>query len=71
MSARRKITLRRLAHKVGWEGGILATIDFGIRSGDIEDQEVAKLWAEIEALYDRMVPVMGKVDQRIREARAA
>lgn len=71
MNARRKISLRRLADKVGWEGGILATMDYGVRSSDIEDPEVAKLWAELEALYDQMIPVMGRVDLYIREARAA
>jgi len=70
-SAPRKLSLSRLATKVGWEGGILATIDYGVRSADIDDPEVATLWAEIEALYDQMVPVMGKVDRRIREARPA
>lgn len=70
MSARRKMSLRRLADKVGWEGGILATIDYGLRSSEIDDPEVARLWAELESIYDQMIPVLGKVDLRIREARA-
>lgn len=65
------MSLRLLADKVGWEGGILATIDYGVRSRDIDDPEVARLWAELETLYDQMVPVPGRVDLRIREARAA
>ena len=71
LEARRKMSLRLLADKVGWEGGILATIDYGVRSADIDDPEVAKLWAELETLYDQMIPAMGKLDLRIRKARAA
>ena len=71
MDQERKLTLRRLAHKVGWEGGILATLDYGIRSDDIDDPEVAALWADLEQLYLRMAPIMGALDRRIREARAA
>lgn len=71
MNARRKLSLRRLADKVGWEGGILATMDYGVRSTDIDDPDVAELWAQLEVLYNQMIPVMGKVDLRIREARAA
>jgi hypothetical protein len=71
MNATRKFSLRRLADKVGWEGGILATLDYGVRSSDIDDMEVARLWAELEALYEAMIPAMGEIDLRIRQARAA
>ena len=71
LEARRKMSLRLLADKVGWEGGILATIDYGVRSADIDDPEVAKLWSELETLYDQMIPAMGKLDLRIRKIRAA
>jgi hypothetical protein len=71
MDSRSKLSLRRLADKVGWEGGILAAIDYGIRSEDIADPEVAALWAKIEGLYDQMTPALGRLDVRIRRARAA
>lgn len=71
MTGSSKLTLRRLADKVGWEGGILAAIDYGIRSEDIEDVEVASLWAQVERLHDQMIPALAKLDLRIRRARAA
>ncbi len=68
---RSKLTLRRLADKVGWEGGILAAMDYGIRSENIDDAQIAALWAQLELLYDQMMPIMSQLDLRIRQARAA
>jgi hypothetical protein len=68
---RPKMSLRRLAARVGAEGGIVAAIDDGIRDSDSEDVDVAAIWAEVQRLYDRMVPLMDKLDRRIRQARAA
>ena len=69
--ARTKLDIARLADKVGWEGGVLETIDYGIRSSDIDDQHVAQLWAELEELYAQIAPLLAKIDLRIRRARAA
>jgi hypothetical protein len=66
-----KMSLRRLAARVGTEGGIVAALDYGIRGIDIEDADVAALWAQLDGLYTRMVPLMDQLDRRIREARAA
>jgi hypothetical protein len=69
--ARVKLDLRRLASRVGAEGGIMAAIDYGIRDTDIEDADVAAIWAEVQQLYERMIPMMDQLDRRIRQARAA
>ena len=66
-----KLSLRRLAARVGAEGGIVAAIDYGVRDTDIEDANVAAVWAEVQRLYERMVPLMDQLDRQIREARAA
>jgi hypothetical protein len=66
-----KMSLRHLAARVGAEGGIVAAIDYGIRDTDIEDADVAGIWAEVQELYERMVPLMDQLDRRIRRARAA
>lgn len=71
LDERVKMSLRRLATRVGDEGGIVAAIDYGIRDTDIEDADVAAIWAEVQGLYDRMVPLMDQLDRRIRQARAA
>ena len=67
----KKMSLGRLAAKVAWEGGIINALDYGIRSVDVEDADVARHWAELERLYERMIPLLGAIDRRIREARAA
>jgi hypothetical protein len=69
--ARNRLDISRLAEKVAWEGGVLEAIDYGIQSSDIEDEEVARLWAELEDLYADVVPLLAKLDLRIRQARAA
>lgn len=68
---RAKLSPRRLAARVGAEGGIVAALDYGIRATDIDDPEIAAIWGEVEDLYDRMTPLMDKLDRRIRQARAA
>lgn len=70
-NGRRKLTLPRLAAKVAWEGGLVATLDYGVRSDDIDDPETAALWSKLETLYDEMTPLMAQLDLRIRRARAA
>lgn len=71
LANRNKLDLPELADKVGWEGGILETIDYGIGSSDIEDVEVARIWAQLEELHAQATPLMAILDLRIRRARAA
>ena len=67
---RARLSLRRLAARVGAEGGIMAAIDYGVQASDIEDHDVAAIWAEVQGLYARMVPLMDQLDRRIRQSRA-
>jgi hypothetical protein len=62
------ITNDRLARKVDWEGGIIATLDYGIRSEQIADPEVAAMWHEAETIYDKLAPVLVELDRRMRDA---
>ena len=58
----------RLTRKVDWEGGIIAALDYGIRSEQIADPEIAALWHEAEAIYDALAPVLLDLDRRMRKA---
>ena len=42
-----------LAAKIEWEGGILETVDYGIKAGDMPggDTELTEAWAKLEASY--------------------
>jgi hypothetical protein len=53
---------------VDWEGGIIATLDYGIRSEQIADPEVAAMWHEAEKIYDELAPVLVELDRRMRDA---
>jgi len=57
----------RLAEKVAWEGGTIEALRYGIRSSDIADPDVARLWSELETLYERMAPIARQID-RVLEA---
>jgi hypothetical protein len=35
-----------------WERGLVATLDYGVRSDDTDDPETAVLWSKLERLYD-------------------
>jgi excisionase family DNA binding protein len=47
-----------LASKVRWEGGILATLEYGIRSDEIADPLLAEAWQRLEVLYDQIRPLL-------------
>lgn len=70
MGGESKLSIERLARRVATEGGIVAALDYGIRGSDIGDIEVAGAWAELQGLYEQMVPLMDRLDRRIRQARA-
>jgi hypothetical protein len=65
----KKWSASRLASKVDWEGGILATLDYGISDDEIEDPELAYLWGRLRDLYDPMAPLMDRVDAILRAAK--
>ena len=65
-----KMTTKMLAQKVAWEGGIVATLDYGISPSEIEDPEVADIWSRLYSLYNEMGPLMTDLDKRLRQARS-
>jgi hypothetical protein len=56
-----------LAHKINWEGGVLATLDYGLRPEDIEDQQLRTAWAELRELYARIRPLVKSFEQLLHE----
>ncbi len=43
-----------VASKVDYEGGIFEALQWGLRSEDIKDTDLADLWSELEDLYKKM-----------------
>jgi hypothetical protein len=60
---------RELARKVEWEGGIIGALEYGIRSGEIDDPEVAALWRGMETIYDQLRPCVRAANRLLFEAR--
>lgn len=52
-----KYTKQELANKIDWEGGIIAALEYRITHGEIEDEEIAKLWEQLE----QFLPIMDQI----------
>jgi hypothetical protein len=59
---------RRLAEKVEWEGGVFATLRYGVRSEDIHDEELRALWAKMEEHYLAITPIATEISVRLKNA---
>jgi hypothetical protein len=55
-----------LAYKIKWEGGVLATLDYGLRPEDIADEDLRAAWAELRALHARMRPLVRDFEKRLK-----
>jgi hypothetical protein len=55
-----------LAYKVNWEGGVLATLDYGLRPEDIADEDLRAAWVELRALHARMKPLIKGFEKRLK-----
>lgn len=59
---------RRLAEKVAWEGGVFATLRYGVRSQDIADEDLKALWAEMERHYRAITPIAVRIAAALEKA---
>ncbi|MFN8628846.1 MAG: hypothetical protein U0838_00565 [Chloroflexota bacterium] len=62
---------RELARLVRAHGGILGAIEYGVRSSEIDDPELATAWRQIERQYQSMRPGLSVVGRVLAKARAA
>jgi hypothetical protein len=69
MRTTKLMTAKDLAKKVHWEGGIVSALEYGIRSDEIDDPELAVLWRRLEGLYDQLRPSIVVTDRLLRAAR--
>lgn len=67
---REQLDRRRLADKVAWEGGVFATLRYGVRSEDIEDEGLKALWAEMEQHYRAITPLALRIAAALEECAA-
>jgi hypothetical protein len=55
-----------LAYKINWEGGVLATLDYGLRPEDIADEDLRAVWTELHALHGRMRPLIKDLERQLK-----
>lgn len=60
-----KDTLRR---RIRESGGVVAALDYGVRSEQIEDLDLATAWGEAERLYADLSRVVGRIQRELRTA---
>lgn len=66
---RQPLSTIELARIVQGEGGVIGALDYGIRSSDIEDPEMASLWRRMEDLYDQLRPAVSMAQRVLYSAR--
>ena len=47
-----KMTILDLAAKTVWEGGIIATLEYGIHADDLADPDLAAAWGALDDIWD-------------------
>lgn len=62
----RKISSAWLAQKVAWEGGPLATLDYGIVAEQIEDPALRALWQDLQDRYRGLAPLVADIERFLR-----
>jgi hypothetical protein len=69
MNDREMMNARELARKVEWEGGVLGALEYGIRSEEVDDPELATLWHRMETIYEQLRPSIRLANQLLSDAR--
>lgn len=64
-------SVRELDRLVRAHGGVLGAIEAGVRSGAIDDPEVASAWRRVEKQYAEMRPNIVVVGRVLRASRPA
>jgi hypothetical protein len=59
--------LKDFGDKVSWEGGILPSIEYGLRPEDAPD-EIRQLWTELDEKYQEMAPLIAAIEAVLRNA---
>jgi len=54
-----------LAQKIRWEGGLWATLEYGIAPEDIENPQLADLWERMGRAFRDLAPLFEEVQARL------
>lgn len=56
-----------LASKIRWEGGVAATLDYGLRAADIGDPDLRSAWARLQKLHAQLSPLILEFEALLRQ----
>lgn len=57
-----------LAYKIRWEGGVMAALDYGLRSDDIDDPDLRAAWHRLQSLHAELRPLVRDFERRLGSA---
>lgn len=57
-----KMTKQEFVSKIEWEGGVLAALEYGLRSEDTDDIELSILWQKIVDLYSQVKSQLREIE---------
>jgi hypothetical protein len=59
-----------VAAKIGWEGGILEALEYGIKAADMPegDEELAAAWQALEDAFNAVQPLAATVEELLEAA---
>lgn len=66
--ARPTMTPQQVRDKVEWEGGVVSTLNYGLRAEDIGDTKLASLWSEAQQIHAELSSVVAEINQSLRAA---
>jgi hypothetical protein len=62
-----KMTEVDFVGKIGYEGGIISALEYGLEADDLQDQDsdLAKAWADLEKKWEKLQPALRAVEDLI------
>jgi hypothetical protein len=56
-----------LASKIRWEGGVAATLDYGLRAADIGDPALRTAWTRLQKVHAQLHPLILEFENLLRQ----
>lgn len=59
--------IRRLRNLIEREGGVLNALDSGYRDEDIDDEEMAEMWYELQVQFENLTGDIAELEDRLNQ----
>jgi hypothetical protein len=68
MGSTARIDKKTLRRRIRDSGGVVAALDYGVRSEQIDDPRLATAWGEAERLYTDLSRAVSRIQRELRTA---